>query len=89
MFSHESYDPRVLESPASRRVYCAVHAVALAQIGDELAYRFARAPISVLVFETNYPRWAAVSACGGLESTILVEQRLVDIERGKSDFLDC
>ena len=81
IYNHESNDPipTVLDSPASRRAYYAVHAEELAQIREELAYRFARAPISVLVVNTNHNRWAAVSAGGGLESTILVEQRLVDI----------
>jgi hypothetical protein len=81
IFSHESNktSPRVLDSPASRRVYYVVHAEVLVQIREELAYRFARAPTSVLVVKTNHSRWAAVSACSGLENTILVEQRLIDI----------
>lgn len=80
LYDHDSLTPGDFETPASRRVYYADHAGNLSQVKAELLLRFARTPIVVLFVDTpNPPSWAMVVHACGLEHTVIVEKRLVDI----------
>jgi len=48
-------------------------------LAGELRQRLANSPLTVLIVDTTKPRWAAFSSILGRESTIIVEQRLVDV----------
>ena len=63
----------------SRTKHYKANANELDTLGSQLLQKLARLPLTILIVNTKKQRWAAFSPLLGLESTIIVEQRLVDI----------
>jgi hypothetical protein len=75
----DTLEVKRFETPSGRQTYCDYHWDTLNGLRVEMCKRFARTPITVIVVDTHENRWSTVSSEGGLEYTVILEQRLVDV----------